>query len=232
MKAFFVTGTDTGVGKTTVSTALLAAASQRGLRTACMKPVESGCKQTLDGRLLPVDATELAAVASMKQDLEAVCLYRFAAPVAPGVAAERAGRTIDFELVKRRFSTLIAMKPDFLLVEGAGGLLVPMGAGRMIADLIALLQIPMLVVARPGLGTINHTLLTIAVARQHRLDVAGLVFSCQEPDGEPLVTSNVREITRASQVRYLGCLPHLSARTLTALAEAAERSLECSFLMG
>jgi dethiobiotin synthetase len=221
--AYFVTGTDTAVGKTTVGRALLAAATARGLRTRCCKPVESGCARAADGSLIPHDAEALWAATDRIQSRESVCLYRFEDPVAPGVAAERAGQAIDLAAIARHVGSLGESAPDFLLVEGAGGLLVPLGAGQTIADLALLLSFPLLIVARPGLGTINHTLLTIEAARARGLTVGGVIFSAADGASDPAgMASNAAEIHKASGVLVLGELPYLPGASPQELARAIE----------
>ena len=231
MKAYFVTGTDTGVGKTTVSMALLAVASRRGLRAGGMKPIESGCSRTSAGELVPADALALARVSNLQLDLTKLCLYRFEESMAPGVAADDRGTVLDFARVVASYQTLLAEKPDLVLVEGAGGLLVPLGQGRTIADLASALDLPLLIVARPGLGTINHTGLTVEVARGRGLHIAGVIFSYRVPDRDPLLASNANEIERGARVPYLGCLPHVPVMQSDALADAAERALDCDVLL-
>jgi dethiobiotin synthetase len=221
--AYFVTGTDTAVGKTTVSRALLAAATARGLRTRCCKPVESGCARAAD-RLIPHDAEALWMATDQVQSVESACVYRFEEPIAPGVAAERAGQSIDLVTIARHVCALGESTPALLLVEGAGGLLVPLGAGRTIADLALALSFPLLIVAHPGLGTINHTLLTIEAARARGLAIQGVIFSFADAEmtDAALVASNEAEIHKASGVPVLGHLPHLPAASLHELASAIE----------
>ncbi len=223
MIAYFVTGTDTAVGKTTVGRALLAAATARGLRTRCCKPVESGIARAADGSLIPGDAEALWLATDRRQPRESACLYHFEEPVAPGVAAERAGQSIDLDVIVQHVRALSEPGPDFLLVEGAGGLLVPLGAGRSIADLALALSFPLLIVARPGLGTINHTLLTIEAARARGLALAGVIFSAAGADADATsMASNAEEIHKASGVSVLGALPHLPGAPLQVLAESVE----------
>lgn len=224
MTAYFVTGTDTEIGKTTVSRALLAAATARGLRTRCLKPAESGCPRGPDGALVARDARDLWQASDQTQPLDSVCLYRFEEPVAPGVAAEREGSMIDFTAIQARLAAIRESTPDLVLVEGAGGLLVPMGQGRTIADLAVLLGLPLLIVARPTLGTINHTLLTVESARARDLRVHGVILSAAVESEAEAVASNAEEIERASGVRVLGCLPHLPGASSRALAEVVEAS--------
>lgn len=221
MSAFFVTGTDTDVGKTTVSSALLAAASRQGLRCIGIKPAESGCRSSTSGALIPADAQALHAVSSIDLPLDASCLYRFAEPVAPGVAAERAGRVIEVDRIGRLCAQLQQHSPDLLLVEGAGGLLVPFGRGILAADIALRLDLPILVVARPGLGTINHTALTLEVARSRGLAIAGYVFSCPHQDMDPeFIASNVAEIHKIQTVPFLGTLQVVDPGNVESLAAA------------
>lgn len=223
MLAYFVTGTDTGVGKTTVSRALLAAATARGLRTRCLKPAESGCERAADGALVPRDARALWEASERSQPLESVCLYRFEEPVAPGVAATRLGMTIDFDAIALSVAAIRADAPDLLLVEGAGGLLVPLGVGRNIADLAVILGLPLLIIARPTLGTINHTLLTVEAARNRGLSVRAVIFSASSTAADPdAVRSNAEEITAACGVPVLGALPYQPDLSLPQLAAAIE----------
>jgi dethiobiotin synthetase len=230
--AYFVTGTDTAVGKTTVSRALLAAGTARGLRTRCCKPVESGCTLAADGALVPHDAEALWAATDRVQPLDSACLYRFQDPVAPGVAAERAGENIEFGRIARHVCALGEAALDLLVVEGAGGLLVPLGAGQSIADLAVALALPLLIVARPELGTINHTLLTIEAARSRALAVRGVVFSAARPGVEAgAMASNAAEIYKATGVSVLGVVPHLPAASLQDLASTVESQVELRLLL-
>lgn len=222
MIGYFVTGTDTGVGKTTVSRALLAAASARGLRTRCFKPAESGCSRAADGNLIPRDAYALWEATDRTQPLESVCLYPFEEPVAPGVAAARLGTSIDLRAIVADVSAVQADAPDFLLVEGAGGLLVPLGGRQSIADMAVLLGLPLLIVARPTLGTINHTLLTIEAAQGRGLAVHGVIFSADRAVAAGDIASNAAEIVSGGGVPVLGTLPYQHDLSLYPLAAAIE----------
>lgn len=223
MLGYFVTGTDTGVGKTTVSRALLAAATARGLRTRCFKPAESGCARGPDGALVPGDAHSLWEASDRTQARESVCLYRFEEPVAPGVAATRLGTSIDLGAIERSVAAVRADAPDLLLVEGAGGLLVPLGGGRSIADLAVLLGLPLLIIARPTLGTINHTLLTVEAARHRGLSIRGVIFSSSIAAAEPEAVTNAEEIWAGCGVPVVGTLPHQRDLSLHHLAATIER---------
>jgi dethiobiotin synthetase len=166
----FVTGTDTGVGKTVVACALVRGLRARGLDVGAMKPVETGVGA--DG---PLDALALRAAAGDVDALEDVCPQRFALPAAPTVAAAAEAREVDLAAIETAHARLAA-RHDWLVVEGAGGLLVPAARGASMADLAARLAHPLVVVARARLGTLNHTALTLEAARHRGLRVAGLVI--------------------------------------------------------
>jgi dethiobiotin synthetase len=164
VRGVFVTGTDTGVGKTLVTAAVALALQQRGLDVAVLKPVQTG-----DG-----DAVTLKRLAGLDAHLEEIAQFSFSAPVAPLVAARLEGIELDPDEVAaevRRFAG------EFTVVEGVGGLLCPMGPGWTIADLAARLSLPLLLVARADLGTVNHTLLTVAEARRRGLEITGVVLN-------------------------------------------------------
>lgn len=201
MSIVFVTGTDTGVGKTFVGCALALALRAAGRRVAVMKPVETG----VDGR--PEDALRLREAAADPASLDDVCPYRFRAPLAPAAAAALEGRSVDPEkisaLLMRR-----ALDADTLIVEGAGGLLVPVIFDYTWLDLIRTLRIPLLVVAANRLGTLNHCALTARVARHERLRVLGIVLS--QPDAVPdlSATSNASLVPSLTGLPLLASVPH------------------------
>ena len=174
-KGLFITGTDTGVGKTYVATGLADAMRRMGIDVGVMKPAESGCS-IRRGQLVPVDALSLLKASGAGDPLDLVNPYRFREPLAPAVAAERSAVAISIPLIVRSFRRLAA-RHDLMFVEGAGGILVPL-AGRMtFLDLAKRLELPALIVSRPGLGTINHTLLTVLALRSQNVPVAGIVIN-------------------------------------------------------
>jgi dethiobiotin synthetase len=167
----FVTGTDTGVGKTVVACALLRGLRGLGRDVGGMKPIETGV-----GPAGPLDALALRAAAGNVDPLEDVCPQQFALPAAPSVAAAAEGRRVDLSAIEAAFGRL-AQRHDGLVVEGAGGLLVPAAGAMTMADLAAHFALPLVVVARAALGTINHTRLTLAYAHLRGLRVIGVVVS-------------------------------------------------------
>jgi dethiobiotin synthetase len=175
MKGIFITGTDTGVGKTFVGAGLAAALRERGIDVGVMKPAETGCVLR-KGIMVPRDALKLIKAGRVDDPLDLVNPYRFRAPLAPAIAASAEGKRVDIRRVVSAFRTL-ARKHDYMVVEGAGGIMVPLTASRNYLDLARALNLPVLIVARPGLGTINHTLLTSLALRSRGLRVAGIVIN-------------------------------------------------------
>ncbi|MGC9974695.1 MAG: dethiobiotin synthase [Gaiellaceae bacterium] len=192
---YFVTATDTGVGKTVVTAALASLLRARGRDVAVFKPVQSGA--------LADDPAGDAAI------LGAECVYSFAAPLAPLVAARAEGVTIGLEPILTRAQQLAA-KHELLLVEGAGGLLVPLAPGLDIADLAVSLGLPLIVVARAGLGTVNHTLLTIEAARARGLEIAAVVLNGESDES---TADNAALIEADSGARVLAHIPRLADPT-------------------
>ena len=175
LQGIFITGTDTGVGKTFVGTGLAAALRERGIDVGVMKPVETGCAQR-NGILVPGDALKLIKAGRVDDPLDLVNPYRFHDPLAPAIAASRHKKRIEIKKIVSAFR-ILAGKHDYMIVEGAGGIMVPLTADRYYLDLARVLELPVIVVARPGLGTINHTLLTIMALRSRRLRIAGIVIN-------------------------------------------------------
>lgn len=213
MNAFFVTGTDTACGKTRVACALARALREGGRRVRVLKPVETGCAQR-GGTRIPEDALALAAAAGDDAPLERLCPYALALAAAPEVAARAAGVEID---VQRIAAALAAAREgaDAVIVEGAGGLLVPIAPDLDTAELARRLALPLLVVARAALGTINHTRLTLEAARARGLRVLGVAVSHTAPDLDRAGQRNLealREQLARSAIAWLGELGHGAER--------------------
>ena len=174
-RGLFITGTDTGVGKTYVASGVASALKQRGGNVGVMKPVETGCPVRA-GRMKPNDALRLKAGAGTRDSLRLINPYRFKQPLAPAVAAELDGRKIDIRVLLDAYRELQS-RHEFLIIESAGGIMVPLRDTFTFLDLAVMLGLPVLIVARPGLGTINHTLLTCEVLKKKKLSLAGIVIS-------------------------------------------------------
>jgi dethiobiotin synthetase len=204
MRGLFVTATDTGVGKTEVACALLAAARAAGLDAVGMKPAQSG---VVPGE--PSDADRLRAASGAVEPLDAICPYAFAAPLAPAVAARVEGREVSLARVLDAARSLAA-RHAAIVVEGAGGLLVPLTERETYADLAAALGLPAVVVARAGLGTVNHTALTVEALRRRGLAIAAIVLNRTAPDDDPSVPHNAAEIARLTGIAPVATLPFVA----------------------
>lgn len=218
-----VTGTDTGVGKTLVTAAIATALAARARRVDVAKPAETGCRLA-EGRLVPEDAVTLAAAVRSDTPLEEVCPYRFAEPLAPALAAERAGQTIDLPhlvaALRRR-----AAATDILLVEGAGGLLVPLTRTATYADLAAELGAPVLVVVGSRLGAINHARLTFDALAARAIAARGYVLNRLTAKSNLAVETNRTLLAATERARFLGELPWIddAPSLLTALRGGREQ---------
>jgi dethiobiotin synthetase len=205
LRGVFVTGTDTGVGKTVVAAAICAALAARGERVAAFKPAVTGVEQPAPGEW-PHDHELLAASASAGQAPGDVSPHRFGPPLSPHLAAELAGEALDPAriVVAAREAGRTA---DLLVCEGVGGLMVPLTSGYLVRDLALDLGLPLLVAARTGLGTINHTLLTVESARSAGLRVAAVVMTPWPAGPERIEHSNRKTVERLAEVPVYG-LPH------------------------
>ena len=206
-RGVFVTGTDTEVGKTVVTASLALALADRGVAAGVIKPVQTGSLATDPAG----EAATLSALAELTGPIEELTVYSFAAPVAPLVAAEAEGTPIQLATILERVDSL-ARRYGALLVEGIGGLLVPIGDTWTVADLARAIGFPVIVVARAGLGTINHSLLTVREARHSGLDVAGVVLNSPTAASDASVETNASVIERLGEVPVLGTVPHLAGR--------------------
>ncbi len=201
MRGVFVTATDTEVGKTVVAAAICAALAARGERVAAFKPVVTGIDEEPD--VWPRDHELLARVATVRQLPQDVAPLEFGPPVSPHLAAEMAGTPIEpHELAAAAHRS--GESADVLVAEGVGGLLVPLTPGYLVRDLAVELNLPVVIAARPGLGTINHTLLTIEAARAVGLDVAAVVITPWPEDPDAMVRSNRDTIERFGSVSVVG----------------------------
>ncbi|MGI9099850.1 MAG: dethiobiotin synthase [Solirubrobacteraceae bacterium] len=195
LRGCFVTGTDTGAGKTVLAAALAAALRASGVRVAAFKPVVTGLAEPAAG--WPADHELLAAVTGARP--REVCATTFAPAVSPHLAAELAGEELALDALAAA-ARAAAADADVLVVEGVGGLLVPLNAEHDVRDLALALGLPLIVAARPGLGTINHTLLTIEAARAARLDVRAVVLTPWPAQPSVMEHSNRKTIARRAAV--------------------------------
>ncbi len=208
MRGLFVTGTDTGVGKSVLAAAICAALVRRGERVAAFKPVVTGTDDPPGD--WPRDHELLAAQTGQRPG--EVTPHTFGPPVSPHLAAEMAGTAVDPE----SFSAAArgaAEGADALVCEGVGGLMVPLTRSYVVRDLAVELGLPLVVAARPGLGTISHTLLTVSAARSAGVAVAGVVITPWPAEPDTLTASNRETIQRLAGVKVSG-LPFTEPSTL------------------
>lgn len=215
MRGLFVTGTDTGVGKTVLAAAVAAALRARGERVAAFKPILTGLDEPPD-RDWPRDHELLAAAAGTSP--EVVAPHRFGPPVSPHLAAALAGERLELAGLERA-ARAAAAGADLLVAEGVGGLLVPLTAEHSVRDLAVALGLPVLIAARPGLGTINHTLLTLEAARTAGLEVLAVVLTPWPAQPGTLERSNRETIERLGAVA-VHTLGHVAAGRPEPLAAA------------
>ncbi|MGB9736139.1 MAG: dethiobiotin synthase [bacterium] len=190
-KGILITGTDTNVGKTHIAIGLIRTAIAEGVKIGVMKPVETGCKQR-NNKLIPSDAFMLMKTANMN-DIDQVNLYRFKYPVAPYVAQTLENKRINIARIKNAYNKLF-MENELVIVEGAGGLLVPITKDFSYADLAKDLSLHILLIAPNKLGVINHVLLTIDYIKAHKLDLSGLIINNVEKKRNVAQKTNVQAI--------------------------------------
>ena len=230
MRGVFITGTDTGVGKTIVAGGLAACLRARGVCVGVMKPFATG-SITYRGRAASSDALYLRRAAGCRHSLDLVNPVCLKAPLAPAVAARRERRSIDLDAVRQAFERLLD-EHDLVIVEGVGGIAVPITEARLVGDLRDVFELPMWIVARPSLGTINHTLLTAEFARRRGWDVRGAVFNGGDPEMHGIAeATNPGVIEAWTGVPTLGRLPRLpgvdvDAMRLDGLAEAFDAHVD------
>lgn len=204
-RAMFVTGTDTDAGKTYISAALLRHFAAQSLRVVGMKPVASGATE-LDGVLHNSDVTQLRQASNVQADVRWINPYCFTPAIAPHIAAQQAGVTIDLQQIKQAYEQLCGMA-DVVVVEGAGGWLVPLNGQQTIADLAQLLDIPIVLVVRIRLGCINHALLSVADIQRRGLTLLGWVANCME-DEMPVMQENIATLQQLIAAPCLAVVGH------------------------
>lgn len=216
MRGVFVTGTDTEVGKTIVAAAICAAAVERGISVAAFKPVVTGLDDPAPDPW-PRDHELLARSASAGQSPEEVAPFRFGPAVSPHLAESLAETNVDQEDLLANAHAQ-AERADALVVEGVGGLLVPLTKDYLVRDFAGELSLPVVIAARPGLGTISHSLLTIEAARSVALRIQAVVLTPWPDDPDDMLRSNMETIERFGEVPVIG-LPMATPETLAAAGQ-------------
>lgn len=208
-KGFFITGTDTGVGKTFVTAGIAAALKEKGIDVGVMKPVETGCPEN-NGNLEAQDALFLKKAAGVNDDIDLINPYRFKAPLAPSIASRKEGETVALHRIKECYDKLASLH-NLMLVEGAGGLLAPLNDSETVAELVKLLNLPLVIIAASRLGAINHTLLTVKHAQSIGIEVKGIILNYPSFPPDESLSTNQTEIKRLTNLPIFGELPFCDA---------------------
>lgn len=213
-KGLFIAGTDTGVGKTVVAAGIITWMRGCGCSAVGFKPVETGCAN-INGDLWPEDGAMLIKASEHAISLNECAPFRFELPAAPARAARNEGKSIDVKAMARKAET-IKNKFQMVIVEAAGGLMVPLNDREMIIDLAVELGYPVILVARTRLGTINHTLLSLEALISRNLDVRAIVLSASSQEAGPEERYTYEDLAGFLNGRSLLLLPHLDSDSIKA----------------
>ncbi len=198
VKGIFVTGTDTEIGKTVIAGGLAAVLKQAGANVGVMKPISTGDM---------TDAEYLKHAAQVDDPLHLINPVSLQHPLAPSVSANIEGKQVDMSQISKAYS-ILQQKYDYFIVEGVGGIAVPINDDKLVVDLIKYLGLPIIIVANAGLGTINHTILTVEYARQHEITILGIVLNMFQSEKASLAElTNPKKIERVTQIPVLGVVP-------------------------
>lgn len=226
-QGLFITGTDTGVGKTVVTAAILTWLRQQGLNAGVMKPIETG----VDGECSSAsnsDALFLMECSGIEDDLTEVCPLRFKPAVSPFQAAKIENRTVQPETILSTYHSLLD-KYDWMLVEGIGGVRVPITRDYEVLDLMLDLGLTAVVVTRYQLGTLNHTLMTLDTLKRNGIPVRGVVFNNNEPEAlDALEQAQPRLIEELSGTQVLGEFPYIDNLNTQSFSPGMLKELEAS----
>ena len=202
----FITGTDTEIGKTIVAGGLAAALKAAGVNVGVMKPIASGGIEH-KGHIASEDAIFLKHAAQVDDALDLINPICLRHPLAPSVAAEIEGVSINLRKIDAAFAQL-CQRHEFIVVEGVGGIAVPISQEMLVADIAQRFRLPLLVVARPNLGTINHTVLTVEFAKSYNLEICGIVLNASQEESKGLAEeTNPKELERLTHLPILGTVP-------------------------
>lgn len=206
MNSIFITGTDTGVGKTIVTGLLAKFLRDKSLSPVTQKWIQTGCEDFSDDIQTHLDIAGLTRN-DIKDHLPQIAPYIFPLPASPHLSAEKQNASIDPGVIKSRFLSL-TRNYDFVLVEGVGGLLVPLDRSTLVIDIAQELSLPVLIVAANKLGAINHTLLTIEALKTRNMQIAGIIFNSISDDENNIISrDNPKIVSDISGVKILGSLP-------------------------
>ncbi len=240
-KGFFITGTDTGVGKTVIAAALVKAIGLLGYSVCGMKPIETGCAKSefrvqssefgvKDRVLIPTDGMFLREIAGTDDSIDLVTPITFENPLAPMVASDIEGTIVDIDKIQKAYKEL-SKKYDVVIIEGIGGLLVPIKKDYFVLDLAKDFGLPLIVVSRPGIGTLNHTMLTVSYAIKEGLNVAGIIINYSQPPEDTLAEDTNPEVMKQiSPVPLIGIFPYLEDMESGTIEKAVVKNLDIEII--
>jgi len=229
LKGFFITGTDTGIGKTLISGAVIKAINYLGVKVCAMKPVESGCGR--EGEILiPYDGIFLKQIAHMQESISLVTPCCLESPLAPLIASELDRIDIRLTEITKAFTKLSKLY-EAIVIEGIGGLMVPIKKDYYVVELAKEFGLPLIVVAKPGLGTINHIMLTVNYAIKEGLEVAGVIINYSRPPENNLAEeTNPKLLTQICPVPVIGIFPYLKNLEEDVIERTAIKNLDLELI--
>ena len=230
MKGIFITGTDTGIGKTTIAASLASVSRNNGFDVGVMKPFATG-KRIYSTKFKSKDSALLAKAAQVNDPDEDINPFFYSLPTAPFTALKiRSQKEPSIKDAVRIYQKLAA-KHDFMIVEGIGGIMVPLTKNRYVAHLAKLLELPILIVAGSKLGTINHTLLTVKVCQDFGLNMLGIIINGMPQRASLLKTQSIETIREFSNLKVLSITPFAKRGTIKHLSDILQRDLNLSEIL-
>ena len=206
-RGLFVTGTDTGVGKTLVTGAIADQLAKQGYRVGVFKPIATGCHEE-SGQLRSYDGEFLHRYSHADLSLDQVNPIRYTEALSPLAAVRKSGRKIDWKKIEQAYAEIVEAS-EVVIVEGIGGLMVPLEEDYLVRDMIKDFGLPVLIVGRKGLGTINHTLLTVEACRASGLEIAGVVLNSSKPEeSDEAAESNPELVREVGKVKVVAVIPY------------------------
>ncbi|MHB1680278.1 MAG: dethiobiotin synthase [bacterium] len=209
MRVFFITGTDTDVGKTFVSSLIINGLKYYGKKTGYLKPIETGVKLNHDGTKKYIDSFFVKKQSDITESLDEICPFTFELPLSPYAASKFENKSICIKEILYSFYDL-KNSHDILIVEGAGGMLVPLKKGRYMIDLAKYMDAEVIIVSRAGLGMLNHTLLSINYAKNNDIKLAGIIINNARNEKDESVLSNKEILAEFTDVPIIGDIPYFS----------------------
>ncbi len=218
-KIFFITGIDTNIGKTFVSLLLLLAFKQRGLNAGYMKPVETGVKINEDGSKNYLDGSYVKKYGGLSEEPDIITPYTFQSPLSPYAALKKEGGDLCIKEIMFKFYGLNKIY-DYMLVEGAGGMLVPLKQKHFMIDIAKYINAGVILVTKAGLGMINQTLLSIEYAKSRDIGVSGIIINNVLNENDESVSSNKEMLGEFTDIPIIGEIPYISEKERSGDADA------------